>query len=352
MVMQFGMFAGQTTTPAITTQVIDAAGEGIGFQFRSPLTDSLDRVYFHVTATAGTPPVYEVRIETVDANGLPTGTLAGGSAAETFTPGGGAESFAITLSTPAALTAGTHYALVIQHSSGSIDGSNNATFNARITQIFDGGLGPVAVVDTGAGWSVQTGASPTMAVQFDSTTNRFVLGCCPCINMGQEGTWGSTTNPDERGMLFTVPVTIDLIGCFFAMRLTSIASDFDIALYGGDSSGDTDLLERQSFDAGFMNTGWSGMAVTWNSIHTLASGTNYRITMEPTTTNAVRLRGGEFPSQALREMVFGLPMQKTTRDGGGSWTNAAAEVVAIKPWFENTVAGGGGGVIHLLAPAA
>lgn len=344
MSMQFSMFGGNFATSALSTQVLDAAGEGIGVQFRASLTDSINRIYGYCSAVAGTSPVYEARIETIDANGLPTGTLVAGSAAQTFTPED-STAFAITFSSPAALTAGTHYALVIQHSSGAIGGSDNATFNYTISSILDGSLAPTPVVNTGAGWGTSAALNIScLGVQYDSTTDKFVLGNCPCIDMAQEGVWSSASNPDERGALFTVPITIDIIGCTIPFRISGTTADFNVSLYSGDSSADTDLLERQSFDASFMTVfGWNGFSVEFNPAHTLSPGNNYRIALEATGAGDIRMRSGLFATQALKESVFGSPLAKTTRDGRGTWTNALAEMITIRPWFENAQAGGGGG---------
>lgn len=338
----------QTASAFLTfTQILDAAGEGVGVAFRAEISDSINRVHFYCLSVNGTPPAYAVRVETLDANGLPSGTLVGGSAEETFTPTADTW-FTVTLSSPAALTAGTHYAVIITDEATGTppDGTDNATFLYRSAGV-QGGLMPIAVLNTGA-WAKSTvlGSMPAIMPQFDGTTDRMLQGVM-AADTNPLTTFNSGSTPDEYGILFTVPTTMDLFGLHMPLRLNAGSSDFNISLYGGDGTGDDDLVVRLgSYDASFMNTGSHGFTAEFPTPQTLSPGINYRLTITPTTVNDVRVRQSSFGSSALRVAAFGADHQKTTRVNAGAWTDDPTSIVYIQPYFENLVAGGGGLLVH------
>lgn len=325
------------------TQTLDAAGEGVGVVFRAPLTDSVNRAHVYCVSTNGTPPSYAARYETIDANGLPTGTLVAGSAQQTFTPTA-ATLHSPTFASPAGLTAGTHYALIITDDGVTPpDGSNNATF-LYLSGGGHGGLLPIAVLNTGGGYALNATINrwPAIMPQYDATTDRMIQGISVAYSHPQTS-FDSGSTPDEYGVVFTVPVTMSLFGLTMPLRMDNNSSDFDISLYNGPSAADADLVVRlNSYDASFMITGTSlGFTGEFPTPRILSPGSNYHCTIRPSSLNNLRIRESVFASQALREAHHGADYQKVTRVNAGAFSNHAAEVVHMQLLFDTLVGGGG-----------
>jgi hypothetical protein len=138
--LQHKIFSHQVLTQiaSANNHVVDASTEGVGWVFQPFNADPITHIGFRFGARTGTPPTYQIELETVDGTGLPTGTDVGGVSPTlaTFTPpastawDGTWQWIALTNShTP---TRGQVIAAVIRYSSGTIDGSNNASFTRNL----------------------------------------------------------------------------------------------------------------------------------------------------------------------------------------------------------------------------
>lgn len=338
-------------TVSPVTQIVDAAGEGVASMFKAPQAGVLDRVIFRTVSINGTPPTYQVRIETVDASGLPTGTLVAAGATQTFPPTA-TTWHTLTLGTPPTLVAGTYYAVVVTDDGVTApDGTDNATFLVRSSGA-GGASHPHAAINTGAGWAYQAtnDAWPSIIPQYDSASNDRIVQGYSGMHSSATANFANDDSPDEHGILFTVPVAMDLLAVQMLHRDSNSSSDFDISLYNGDSTGDTDLVERiTTIDASFhANNSQRNMVHSFASIHSLVTGTNYRLTLTPTSTNNIRRLALEFGSEVLKNMMLGSLIQGTSRTNAGSWTNSQTSISWLSAWFENYVAGGGGASRSLL----
>lgn len=128
------------------------------FKNELPSGEAITHVGFHYGSRTGTPPTYRISLQGVTSD-APDGTVKGGGspASATFTPPADStwnNTFQwVALDNPYSASVDELLALVIDHSSGTIDGSNFSAFNVWVTS-WDGSVGyPFQTRSTNAGSS-------------------------------------------------------------------------------------------------------------------------------------------------------------------------------------------------------
>ena len=161
-------------TPAFTSHVVDANNEGVAFIFQAEDANAITGFQYRYGARTGTPPTYVAAIEGVSTStGAPDGTDVGGGSptATTFTPpadttwDGLCQNVTFTNSfTP---TKGAIYCVTIRYSSGTIDGSNNSSFNYAVSNPLPGsGICdfPHSATNAAGSWAKRANLPPFMII--------------------------------------------------------------------------------------------------------------------------------------------------------------------------------------------
>ena len=329
-------------TTSLSAQLLDAAGEKFAMVVTVPKSGDIDTVRF-TTGTVTTWEDLEVRLETVGGDGLPTGTLYGGSAAATVTgvnTDDNVEKVA-TLPTPATAVRGDRIAVVIQFSSaiGNLNLRHHASTSTQH---------PFTALYTGS-WT-RNFAAPMLALGYDDGTYPQMLGCFPFTGTGALAAVSynnATAIADEYGLTFTTPVKCRVAGFAIAMR-SNAGGTFEVVLYDG-----TTVLEAVSYDGDeLLATANERHLLGWFAAdHEFAAGATFRITLKPTSADSLQLVRGTIGDAAVREAAFGLSNFSTRRLDGGAWDDSQTTLVPfIYPLISHLDdgAGGGGGGGHTL----
>jgi len=98
----------------------------------------------------------------------------------------------------------------------------------------------------------------------------------------------STSNPNERGMRFTLPSdvtgTYQVVGVKFSFGVNA-ASSLNIRLYDGGGAADTTVLQSITYDTDFRIDTVRALSVVYfdeTTLSTLTPGNTYRISFAPT----------------------------------------------------------------------
>lgn len=127
------------TALSFTAVSLDASGKRIAQIFCAEADDTITHLGFRYGTRTGTPPTYRISLQALDTSGNPDNTVLGGGspASATFTPPADTTWNNtwqwVALSNTIAITRGTVYAVVIDYSSGTINGSNFSGFNQSLS---------------------------------------------------------------------------------------------------------------------------------------------------------------------------------------------------------------------------
>ena len=199
----------------------------VGQTFTSGLSGRLTRVDVNLFCflCAGTPPAILVGVRAT-AGGLPTGPDLATATIPTISNVGAPAFYSAIFATPATLTAGTQYALVIRPTTDALDGTFAMTRAGSSTlgsDVYAGG----ALVDgsnSGSSWIVQTFNSGTTS---DAGFKTYIHG-----GYAPDGTWTSSLR-DSNPPVGAMPVWSNL--SWTASTPTNTAIRFQVA--ASDSSG-------------------------------------------------------------------------------------------------------------------
>jgi len=318
------------TLNSMVALALDAAGDKVAMVGRAHKTGTIDRIDCYVTAITGTPPTYEARLESIASN-EPSGSLIAANRNGTFTPvSTGLKS--ITLTSPYAVTADDPLCAVIEYSSGTVDGSNNATIGYRTTGDMAAN-GPVGMSNTGS-WASSLSAA---ALSWRYSDGEYVTGV-QMITSDDSVTFNSGSTPDEHANLWVPPGGITIAGVLALIRTYGTGgSSPQIILYdSGDSVLGTitiDATKTPSTSARVGHFFFAGGPVE------LSGGSTYRFAFKPDGNN-IQIADVDYANaDALIAGNGGL--SKSTRVGAGGW--ADDDTVAYKLWpLATTIPAGGG----------
>ena len=233
---------------AETTFNIDAANpneldDKCAGTFQAPEDITVTELGVYVNSVTGTPPTYIIQAETIAANGAPSGTLHTANASGTFTPTAAGWNW-VTLTSSFALSMGDEFAIVVEYSSGTQDGTNFAQFTTgeRTRHGFNMAF-PLAwtTTDGGTTWSHVEDVYPNFGFRDASSTFGGVV-----TNAGNT----NITNATERGVRFNLNRApfgrqFQIAGVFAQIRTFPTASEFYLSLYDSDG---TTVLQQKVFD--------------------------------------------------------------------------------------------------------
>ena len=163
-------------------------------------------------------------------------------------------------------------------------------------------------------------------------------GMLPGVASASTLAYGNDHNPEKCGLVFQVPYACRLIGAWIYIDLDG---DCNIAFYDSDQA--TLLEPLIAFDKDQRgSTSGSHLHVQLASPHILLPNTNYRISVEPSSTTHVTLQYLVVTDDGAVVALNGLPggstWMYTTATGvpanEGSWTNTATRRMMIVPEFD------------------
>lgn len=233
----------QFNTPANNLFVLDAAEELIGYVITIPKTGTLKKVGWGITAVSSPVLTARMSVENITAAiGQPVATTdaekslyaANAVSADITNPSAGIRFDAINGSAGISVTKGDRVAITIRipsYTSGSI--------SVQYSQW--GGLTPFGGYNSlrtnaytftyvGGSWTLYHTPHVTLEYDGEFVPVPFTM---PAQSSSQSLGWNSTSNPDRRGMKFSIPYTCKLGGAFF--------------YFDGDSNTDLILYEPDGY---------------------------------------------------------------------------------------------------------
>ena len=286
------------STGAIQLRTLDASTDAIEVIFQAVEDATITRLGVRLGAITGTTPTYRVSLQGVGTTGNPDGTILGGGtpASATFSPSGlgwSANTWHwITLDNSIAVTRGTFYAAVTDYSSGTVDGSNNASF----TTVLSGTERFPYVINNNA--TVRARENGLAIFGYASATKTYGRPMQAHTTISVT----SGTTPDEVATKFTLPAgcgdTYKILGVRFPMGATA-GSSFKVILYGGtdatvaNSTGavtEVTVLQDVTVDSDFVSTATNGDLEVYfdeTTLTTLYYGATYRLAIQPQTAAAM-----------------------------------------------------------------
>lgn len=269
--------------PAVTNLTLDAADEVAAYVFAAPRAGNVTRLHFR-TATVTTGATMDVRLETVGADGLGTGTLLGANTNVAHVLANTDDNLWIrtaALTAAAAVTFGQLLALVIVNPTVSPGTLNIA--GGLATAIFTG-IAPYSLNPTRANRSQ---VIPLCALEYDDGVILAPVACNPVATIPTNLALNTGTNPDEAAAYLTVPTACRVIGWYGMLGLAA-GADYRVSLYANGNN--TPLLTRDyDGDVTGIVTNIFGAERLFSSKLELTAGI-YRLGVVPLTANSVTVR--------------------------------------------------------------
>lgn len=329
-----------------TAATLDASGEYITYVVNA----SKDMTLSHVGFRAGTvtnAPTVDVRIETLDASGIPSGTLwnlNGTGAAPSGNSG-------VVTSGSNPLVALTDAAVILKGDSFAVKilwgGVATSTIIVQsvsgLNQPSGSNLPYIVINTTGSPVKSATFSAGTIAFGSSATTFYNVVNFLPVSVVTQISAFNNT-NSAKRGMKFVLPMNARLIGIRW-VQFTAIGN-YNAVLYDASDN----VLATVAMDGD--TTAASGNAAKtahWTSAYEGTAGTTYRAAIEPTSATNVNVGFITFPSA---DYFSGSPAVSSaiatyTTQVSSVWTDSTTQLpimdVLIDQVDDGTGTGGGGG---------
>lgn len=331
---------------------INSNNDGIAVITQQPIADTITQIcYRHGTETGNTPNLrLSFQTPSITAQG-PDGTvLGGGSPAQIiFDPSAVADGTANceTLTNSIALTKGQAIAVVLEYSSGTIDGSNNSSFTTSINNVRSRTINPIAMSKTDGGAWARIDGLPMLWWKSATATYGWP---------GESITIGSSTSsdstPDEWATAFALPAgscdtyRVPGMRCAFS-AVGSANKSFKFALYSGTTELSNITLDSDSWGA----AGDSFRSLDFyfdDDADTLTCGSTYRVAVAPQSTSAGWERvtltldtAGEMVAYAGAGTLY-----SSSRTDAGAWSDDTARIFFCFPIIEDITEPAAGGVMQ------
>lgn len=351
--LQLGWMGFPSSAATYDNFALDASGDKYGAICQAISAEPITHLGFRYGVGTGTPPTYRVCLQGLTASGLPDGTILGGGspASGSFTPPAdttwdGTWQW-VALDNAYTPTRGEMFAFVVEHVSGTVDGSNHGTFSRGQNNAAKAGDGfPKPVFNATGSWTSGTPRIPCFGLR--TASSRYGL-----ISQGHYSTATAGTAGHRSAMHFTLPAdwgdTFQLLGASVFGRCPVATSQFKFAVWS--ASGDE--LQSVTLDTDAMTTNNNSKAFdfVFTSLATLSYGTKYYIGFEVIGTATVGLHGIQLASADDRlAYPLGTNMGLATYDGS-SWTEDNTVVPQCGLIFADITEPSGGGSGSVIVPA-
>lgn len=331
---------------------LDHANSRIEVIFTAPAAVTVDRLGWLAGAITGTAPTYQISLQGVNSSGRADGTIkSSGNTKATLTPSATGTVTYSNVTSNYAISLGEELAIVLEYSSGTINASNRVSFRCRIGSSGIADLPFAVTVDGNTSTTTRRDELPWFA--YGDGTNFYGV---PVQSFVSNITFNSGTNPNERGLKFTIPNTwfsqYQLAGFSLQTIVPVAGHSIKATLYTGTDATPansvgavTELTVAQTktfaSDVTSLTTsaGWLDRYFT-GSLVTLYTGGVYRLAVAPQDTSD--WAEYEIAVGAANEMSAfqnGVNFTQSTRNGG-NWTDSALR----RPQMElilATITGGG-----------
>lgn len=278
----------------------------------APKTGNITHVNFR-TVSVSAPETIQIRLETIDSSGVPTGTLINANATGSQTSPVANTNYETALTGSVPVTKGQLFAVVFSCPSGT----PNVQFSRLTTPYASMTNFPYAASFNGTVWTKLANV-PIIALKYDDNTYPYLDGCYPPMVMSATNFNTTTAAFDEAGNLFTVPFQCRVVGTW--TYVATAAGTFDSVIY--DSSDNVLASSTDLLNQALVVSGASRMNL-FNTPIILEPNTQYRVTTKSTNTTNVSTRFLTFDSTAIQEVTGVQDFTYTQRKGSGAWTDTA-----------------------------
>lgn len=305
-------------TTFASLSLLNLAGNNlkVGWVFSVPHSGSIDKVGFKTnTVTVG--DTLDVRLETVDTNGFPSGTLWGTDTRNNQVVAATDDNkfFEVTLISPAVVSSGNtgdYMALVIALPAVPVG-------NMQIARASSGPATVPYCVGFFTAWAKVNATTCIIgSIHYSDGVGSYanMSGYAPIDGITLED-YSSSTNPNERGNKITVPFGCRVIGFWLDSQISG-AGDSQLKLY---DAADNQLAE-QTIDGnvGLSLSGWRFIYLTQKV--ELKAGDVVRATRLALDANNTRMQGITCPAGMIGAVPGGAYVTWTERNGG-AWTDTA-----------------------------
>lgn len=205
---------------------------------------SLRKIHFIVVSVA-TDATLDIRVETIDSTGNPTGTLWATNTNVTHSTHAAGTWYAVTLTADATFARGDKFAVVFQRSGAGAISISIGTGFENSGFVWSGHF-PRRVGFNGASWAKD---DIVANIGLEMSDGSFM----PCGNIMHTGTLDSNSAlqfrsgdaSNEEGNLFTAPFTAKVVGLFARLRQGSAAGgQFQLSLYDGSIAAPASALAQ------------------------------------------------------------------------------------------------------------
>lgn len=338
-----GLTGNGTGAPFLANSTtIDAAGEYVAYVAVAREDMVVSHVGFRSGTATGSPTV-DVRIETVDATGLPSGTLFG-------TDTNLSDGVAITtnanvlkaLTASASITKGQAFCVKIAYVAGT---SLQIIYLSTTSSTSRSNL-PYAVFNTGTPTkTVMQDNTPTISLGSSSTTFYRLPGFIPA-SAASASTFNNTSSA-RRGLRFTPPMNCRAIG----LRWFNGASTGDYNAILFNDAGTELSSSSTAFDGDLTAANAGGnITVYFDNTVTLTAGTTYRIAIEPSSATNVTVATITLPSVDYRGASPAGTTAHYTTYVASSWTDTATDQIPLMDVLLDQIddGAGTGGVVGVI----
>lgn len=325
-----------------TNSTLSSVGHYQAYIFAAREDMAISHVGFRAGTSAGSPTV-EVRIETVDASGLPSGTLWATNTNGTTGTVSSNTDVLQALTATASITKGQIFCVKLALASGTsqIIQQNTNVLIPGPTVL------PYQVINTGTPTKFAfNNLSTCLALGSSSTSFYYVPGCLP-VNAYGTGTFNNT-NSAKRGIRFVIPFNCRAIG----IRNHTSTSNGDVNAILFSDAGSELSSSSTAYDgdqSGLTNQG--PCSYYFDNAVSLTAGTAYRMVLEPSTTTNTNVVPITLPSSNyFGATPFGSAGVYTSF-ATSTWTDSTTQIALmdlIIDQVDNGSGGGGGGVIGVI----
>jgi hypothetical protein len=314
-------------TPAFNVFAVAASTSAQEWIFQAKEAATLTRLGVRLGTITGTTPTYQISLQGVDSSGNPDGTVKGGGspASVSFSPSGLGWSAStwhwLTLDNSYVCTRGEYLAVVVSYVSGTVDGSNNATFTSDMTTISSGFFGfPYAIQNT-AGTRARRSAIPIFGYGSAGTAYGFPL---QTINTHL---YNSSSAPNEYAAKVTLPSGWSQTGKLRGVRFNCLpvaAGTLTPTLYDGGAAANVTVLQSVAHDSDAASAASMralNILFTNSTLSTLVFGNSYRVGFVPGAANITLVSLDVAAAADWDAWPMGQNMSYSTRTSAGNWTD-------------------------------
>lgn len=316
-----GRFAGAPAVGNTGAGALDAAGEHVALVFTARQSMTISHVGFMTGTVTGAATTADVRIETVGATGLTSGSLwaantnvvTGNLASNTWT--------LVALTAAATIVAGDKVAVKITYNAGT-----NFVTRAVNNWNTSGSGQPYLVLNQSgaAAKSAFTGGTTSIVVGNSSTSFYSIQNAIPVSSLANNTF--NNTNSAKRGIRFQVPFKCRAVGIRHYDNAS--AGDRNVAIF--DDAGSELSSSSTAHDgdhAAIGNT--SAQDYPFDNPVTLSPGTWYRATIEPSSATNCNITTITLPSADYRSATPGGVNQHYTTFASAAWSDTATDTIAL-----------------------